>query len=104
VDWRQAIAVINDSAIASPLVGYKAAMLAERDFTPMFTAAQMAKDLDLALEAARGTATPMPLAAGVRQGFTALQARKRGELDFFSYVTLLEDLAGLPAIREEKDA
>lgn len=95
VDWKQMIDIINHSAVASPLVGYKAKMLMERDFTPMFTAAQMAKDLDLALDTARLNGVPLPLVSLVRQFFCAMQSTQRGEQDFFSYVTLMEELAGL---------
>lgn len=95
VEWTQMIDVINNSVVASPLVGYKANMLATRDFSPMFTSSQMAKDFDLALEAGRNGNVPMPLTAVARQFLGAMIASGRGELDFFAYVTLLEELAGL---------
>ena len=93
VDWRQAVAVIKDSALASPLIGYKAHMVAERDFTPMFTFAQMAKDLELALAAAHEVHVTTPVLALVREGFLALKAQGHSELDFFSYVNFVESLA-----------
>jgi len=93
VDWRQAVAVMNDSVIASPLIGYKAHMVAERDFTPMFTVSQMAKDLDLALAAAHEVHVAAPVLALVREGFLALKAQGNSELDFFSYVSFVESLA-----------
>ncbi|MBW7901287.1 MAG: NAD(P)-dependent oxidoreductase [Rhodocyclaceae bacterium] len=95
VDWRQMVEVFDNSAVASPLIHYKADMLADRNFAPMFTAAQMAKDFDLALEAGRRGNVPMPLIAMSRQLFGAMIASGRGEMDFFGYVTLLEELAGL---------
>ncbi|OGB04606.1 MAG: hypothetical protein A3E79_18735 [Burkholderiales bacterium RIFCSPHIGHO2_12_FULL_61_11] len=95
VDWHQMIEVINNSAVASPLVGYKAKMLSERDFTPMFTTSQMAKDFDLALDAARSLNVPLPITALTRQFLGAMVASGRGESDFFSYVTLLEEIAGI---------
>lgn len=95
VDWHQMIDVISNSAVASPLVGYKAKMLSERDFTPMFTTSQMAKDFDLALDAARSVNVPLPITALTRQFFGAMVASGRGESDFFSYITLLEEFAGL---------
>lgn len=99
VDWRQAIDVMKDSAIGSPLVGYKARMVAERRFDAMFSVSQMGKDLDLALEAARACRVPTPVLALVRQGYLALQADGGGELDFFSYVTLIERLAGVREVQ-----
>lgn len=95
VDWAQMIEVINNSVVASPLLGYKKEMLTSRDFAPMFTATQMAKDFDLALDAGRNSNVPMPIAAVSRQFFGAMIASGRGGLDFFAYVTLLEELAGL---------
>lgn len=95
VDWAQMIEVINNSVVGSPLLAYKAEMLTTRNFAPMFTASQMAKDFDLALEAGRNVNVPMPIAALSRQFLGALIASGRGEQDFFAYVTLLEELAGL---------
>lgn len=95
VDWSQMIDVINNSAVASPLINYKAEMLTTRNFAPMFTSSQMAKDFDLALEAGRKGNVPMPLIAVSRQFMGAVIASGKGELDFFAYVTLLEELAGL---------
>lgn len=95
VEWTQMIEVINNSVVASPLLAYKAQMLATRDFAPMFTASQMAKDFDLALDAGRNGNVPMPLAAVSRQFLGAMIASGRGEQDFFAYVAFLEELAGL---------
>lgn len=101
VDWEQMIDVFNNSVIASPLLSYKTEMLKKRDFTPMFTSSQMAKDFDLALEAGRTGNLPLPLAAVSRQFVSALISSGRGGLDFFSYVTLLEELSGLNLEREK---
>ena len=95
LDWEQMLEVIGNSAVASPLVGYKVGPLKARDFTPAFTASQMAKDFDLALAAAKDTNVPMPITALVRQFWTTMDATGKGELDFFAYVTLLEEMAGL---------
>ncbi len=102
MDWEQMLEVIANSAVASPLVGYKVAPLKARDFSPAFTASQMAKDFDLALAAARDANVPMPITALVRQFWSAMDAAGKGELDFFAYVTLLEELAGLGPGRDGK--
>jgi len=106
VDWQQMVEVVNNSVVASPLIGYKARMLSTRDFDPMFTIAQMAKDFDLALDTGRLGNIPMPLTALARQFVSAMIASGRGELDFFAYVTLLEELAGLsgPAMASAREA
>ncbi len=95
MDWDQMLEIIGDSVVASPLVGHKVAALKARDFTPAFTASQMAKDFDLALESARDANVPIPITALVRQFWSAMGATGKGELDFFAYVTVLEEMAGL---------
>jgi 3-hydroxyisobutyrate dehydrogenase-like beta-hydroxyacid dehydrogenase len=95
IEWRQMIDIINASVVASPLTGYKAEMLKSRDFTPAFTASQMLKDFDLVLDTARNGNLPMPVTALVRQFWGAMIATGRGEKDFFSYVTMMEELAGI---------
>jgi 3-hydroxyisobutyrate dehydrogenase-like beta-hydroxyacid dehydrogenase len=95
MDWTTMIEIVNNSVVASPLVGYKAQMLKDRNFAPAFTAAQMAKDFDLALQTGRDTNVPMPLTSMARQFLGTMKATGKGDLDFFGYVTLLEEMAGL---------
>ncbi len=95
MDWKTMIEIVNNSVVASPLVGYKAQMLKDRNFAPAFTAAQMAKDFDIALETGRSNNVPMPLTSMTRQFLGTMKATGKGELDFFGYVTLLEEMAGL---------
>lgn len=103
IDWRQSVEIIGDSAVASPLIGYKKQMLIDRDFRPAFTVAQMVKDLDLALDTARQINLPMPITSLVRTFMAAMIATGQGEADFFSYVTKMEELAGLGAADSAKD-
>lgn len=95
IDWDLMIDIINNSVVASPLIGFKVQLLKERGFAPMFTAAQMAKDFDLALDAGRKTDTPMPLTALTRQLYGAMKATGKGELDYFGMVALMEEMAGI---------
>jgi 3-hydroxyisobutyrate dehydrogenase-like beta-hydroxyacid dehydrogenase len=95
MDWSTMIEIVNNSVVASPLVGYKAQMLKDRNYAPAFTAAQMAKDFDIALETGRDTNVPMPLTSMARQFLGTMKATGKGDLDFFGYVTLLEEMAGL---------
>jgi 3-hydroxyisobutyrate dehydrogenase-like beta-hydroxyacid dehydrogenase len=87
--------VIGASAVASPLVSYKLAMLRARDYAPAFETRMMAKDFDLALGLAHGSGVPLPMTAQVREGFTAMIAQGDGNADFFKYVELTAQLAGL---------
>jgi len=95
MDWNQMIEIIDASIVASPLVNYKTEALKQRDFAPAFTASQMGKDFDLALDTARQNDTPIPLTSQIRQNWSAMKAQGMGEQDFFAYVTLLEKLAGI---------
>jgi 3-hydroxyisobutyrate dehydrogenase-like beta-hydroxyacid dehydrogenase len=95
IEWNPMIDIINNSVVASPLVGYKAQALKDRNFSPAFTAAQMAKDFDIALDTGRTMNVPMPLTSLVRQFLGAMKATGKGELDFFGLVALMEELAGI---------
>ena len=96
VDWRQMIDVLNHSALSSPLFNYKAPLLEARDYTtPQSTVDVAAKDIDLALAAARSLNIPLPLTAVTRELFRSMQARGEGGLDFIGIVKVFEGLAGL---------
>ena len=95
LDWEQMIDIINNSVVASPLVGFKAQMLKKREFAPAFTASQMTKDFDLALDTGRKLDIPMPLTAMVRQLYGAMKATGKGELDYFGLLAQMEEMAGI---------
>ncbi|MDC0196593.1 NAD(P)-dependent oxidoreductase [Gammaproteobacteria bacterium] len=95
LDWDLMIDIIKNSAVGSPVVNYKEAMLKDRDFKPAFSAKQMAKDFDLILEAGRLGNVPLSIAAQTRQNWSSMIATGRGEKDFFGYIELLEELSGL---------
>lgn len=81
--------VMTQSAIATPLLGYKKDLLIKGDYPAAFTVGQMLKDLDLALGAARTDHIAVPVNAIVRQRFEQAYAEGLGEADFFC-------LAGAP--------
>jgi 3-hydroxyisobutyrate dehydrogenase-like beta-hydroxyacid dehydrogenase len=95
MDWSQMIDVICTSVVGSPLINYKAQTLKDRNFTPAFTVSQLAKDFDIALDTARVIDAPLPITAQIRQNLGALRANGNGDSDFFAYVTILEQMAGL---------
>jgi 3-hydroxyisobutyrate dehydrogenase-like beta-hydroxyacid dehydrogenase len=95
IAWQDILKVLDDSAIASPMVKYKTAPLRSRDFESTFSCRQMAKDLDLILEAGHAVGVPLQLAAQVRETYAALIAQGDGETDFISTVRHLERLSGL---------
>lgn len=95
IGWNDMLDVLADSAAASPMVRYKVGPLAERDFSSTFSCHQMAKDLDLILDAARAAGVPMPLTALTRETYAAIIGRGGGEDDFIAPVRHTEWLAGL---------
>ncbi|MDB5513309.1 MAG: dehydrogenase [Tardiphaga sp.] len=95
IAWQDILNVLDDSAIASPMVKYKTAPLRSRDFESTFSCRQMAKDLDLILDAGREASVPLPLAALTRETYGALIAEGEGETDFIATVRRAERLSGL---------
>lgn len=95
VDMATALEVINNSAVASPLIGYKTAMVTAGNYAPAFEVAGMMKDFDLALGVGRSAHLPLPLIAQVRQQYEAAYAAGAGEEDFFVLVREAARLAGL---------
>lgn len=93
--WQDILDVLTNSAVASPMVQYKARSLETRDFSPTFSCRQMAKDLDLIIGAGHAAEMTMPLASLTRETYGALIGRGEGEADFISTVRLAEWLAGL---------
>jgi 3-hydroxyisobutyrate dehydrogenase-like beta-hydroxyacid dehydrogenase len=95
VDPAQMLDLLADSAVGSPMVKYKAPPLKAGDYTSTFSCRQMAKDLDLILGAARVAEMPAPLAAMLRETYSALIAAGEGEADFIATVRLAARQAGL---------
>ena len=65
------------------------------DYTSTFSCRQMAKDLDLILQASRSAEAPAPLAAQLRETYSALIATGEGDSDFIATVRQARRLAGL---------
>jgi len=95
LDLSQMMDILNESVVASPVMGYKTDSIKSRSFDLTFPATHMAKDLDIALDTARHLATPMPLSVIARQFIEIMKATGRGQEDFFALLNLMEDLAGI---------
>ena len=76
--------VMTQSAIATPLLGYKKDLLIKGEYPAAFSVSQIMKDLDLALGAARADHIPVPVNSAVRQCFERAYADGLGEADFFA--------------------
>jgi 3-hydroxyisobutyrate dehydrogenase-like beta-hydroxyacid dehydrogenase len=83
LDTATMLEVISNSAVASPVIGYKTRMLVSEDFTPAFSVKQMMKELDIALSVARSHHCPLPLVAQIRQIFEAAYVGWDGDKDYF---------------------
>jgi 3-hydroxyisobutyrate dehydrogenase-like beta-hydroxyacid dehydrogenase len=98
VDWSQMIEVINNSALNSAFFDYKVPLLKSRNYAnPQSTIDVAAKDVDLALAAAKELNIPLPFTALARELMRSMQARGDGGLDLIGLVTLMEELAGIDA-------
>ena len=95
LDWSQMLDVVNGSAVASPMVGYKVPPLKARDYGSTFSGHQMIKDLDLILGEGARSGVPLGLTAQIRQLYGAIVAQGDGDLDYISTVRLLERLSGI---------
>ncbi len=105
LEWERALLnLMENSAVGSPMVKYKCAPMHDRDFTSTFSGRQMAKDLDLILECARAADVPAPLAAQMREMYTAMIATGSGDDDYIATIRHQENLAGLSDIEPKKTA
>lgn len=95
LDVTEACEVIAGSAVGSPLVGYKKAVISEGTYPPAFNVNMMIKDMDLAFDAAKQYGVSMPAAAITRQALTSAVATGKGELDFSVLTKVLEEACGV---------
>ncbi|QGN31590.1 NAD(P)-dependent oxidoreductase [Microlunatus sp. Gsoil 973] len=94
LDWQTMLDVFSDSAVASPLVQYKASSLSKHDFEAAFTTSMMTKDLDVALAIGRRTGAVMPTTALTQELLRAACGLGWGDQDFSAAVLMFERLAG----------
>jgi 3-hydroxyisobutyrate dehydrogenase-like beta-hydroxyacid dehydrogenase len=84
MDIQTIMAVVSESAIASPLIQYKRGAITTGDYTAAFSVSQMLKDLDLIEQAATATSCEMPLISNIRNVYRAAVAQGLGDQDFFA--------------------
>lgn len=94
LDRRAMLDVFAGSAVASPLVRYKAAGLAEGDFRAAFTTELMAKDLAAALVVGRASGAAMPMTALSHELLRATCGMGWADRDFSAAVLMYEAFAG----------
>ena len=91
----QMMEVITESAVGSPLIAYKREMIAQMDFAPAFSVAQMIKDFTLITEAGRDKQVPMFVANMILQQYTAASNAGYSEQDFFALFDWMRVAGGL---------
>lgn len=94
LDVKQVCEVMAGSAVGSPLVGYKSALVSSGDYKPAFSVKLMMKDFDLAFAAAKQYDVAMPVTAVTRQYLQAAASTGRGEKDFSVLTEVLEEQCG----------
>jgi 3-hydroxyisobutyrate dehydrogenase-like beta-hydroxyacid dehydrogenase len=94
LDVTETCEVIAGSAIGSPLVNYKKAVIAEGKYDPAFSVEMMIKDFDLAFDAAKQYGVAMPATAITRQMLTTAVARGKGDRDWSVLTQVLEEDCG----------
>jgi 3-hydroxyisobutyrate dehydrogenase-like beta-hydroxyacid dehydrogenase len=91
LDMATMLEVVNNSAVASPLIRYKTQMMTDDNYAPAFPVTGMMKDFDIALALAREQHVPLPLLSHIRQSYEAAFVNGAGDQDFF---VLVKQLAG----------
>lgn len=83
LDNATMLSVINQSAVASPLIGYKSDMIVQGNYKAAASLVMLNKDLNLLLET---SSTPLPLNAHIHEIYQSGIAHGLGEEDFFVLV------------------
>lgn len=78
--------VICESALASPLLKYKADLVVSEDYTPAFTIGQMIKDFTLISEAGRNNGVPLMTSGLILELYRAAANAGLQNDDFFALV------------------
>jgi 3-hydroxyisobutyrate dehydrogenase-like beta-hydroxyacid dehydrogenase len=91
LDMATMLEVVNNSAVASPLIRYKTQMITDDNYASAFPVTGMMKDFDIALALAREQHVPLPLLSHIRQSYEAAFVNGAGDQDFFVLVKQLAD-------------
>jgi 3-hydroxyisobutyrate dehydrogenase len=89
------LSAMGKSVIGSPFVAYKTPGLVHRDYSPTFTTALLAKDLDLVVALIRESAVELPSVELVRQLAHDAVARGYGDVDFSALLPSLQRTLGI---------
>lgn len=97
IDPRDLLEVLNESALASPMIAKKGRTVIESDFRPNFHVRNMEKDLRLAAEAARSIGFAALPNTHTHQLYQAAVSQGLGDEDYSAVVKVLEGLQAADA-------
>lgn len=95
IDWEQMLEVIADSSAANLMIKQKKPRYQARDFSPMFTGANMVKDVSLAMQIAKDNHLAMPMASVALQMYSAMEKHEADQLDYSAVLLVNEALNGI---------
>jgi 3-hydroxyisobutyrate dehydrogenase len=95
VSRTEYLSFLNDSVLGSEFTRYKTPAFVSLDFTPTFTPALLAKDLDLGLAMADALDVAAPLVRATRHQVQRLIDRGNTDVDFAALLLLEADDAGV---------
>jgi 3-hydroxyisobutyrate dehydrogenase-like beta-hydroxyacid dehydrogenase len=78
--------VITQSAVASPLIGYKKDMIIAGDYKPAATLDMLKKDVELLLDSAKAMQAQLPINEMISHIYAKASQKGLGEKDFFVLV------------------
>jgi 3-hydroxyisobutyrate dehydrogenase-like beta-hydroxyacid dehydrogenase len=94
IDLDAFVEVVATGSGASAQLELKAKPMREHDYTTLFKAAHLLKDVRLCLEEAQGAGVPFPAAAHARDLLSATIGRGHGDEDYAAMIEAAEGLAG----------
>ena len=94
---------IDGSVLGSKLIDAKGQAIRTRDYTPTFTTADMRKDFDLGLAAARALEVPLPVVATTHQLLQTAIGHGYGDADYATLYEIAARAAALPDERHRSD-
>ncbi|HEX5853797.1 MAG TPA: NAD(P)-dependent oxidoreductase, partial [Solirubrobacteraceae bacterium] len=94
IDLDALVQVVSAGSGASLQLEMKSRPMREHDYTTLFKAAHLLKDVRLCLQEAQSAEVPFPSAAHAQDLLTATIARGHGERDYAAMIEAAEGLAG----------
>lgn len=95
ISREQAVEVMVNSAIASPMVGYRGPFVLGHPENAMFDCNMMQKDLNLAIELGQHLDVPLPTTATTNEYLSAARGMGLGHYDFSIIFDVLARMSGI---------